>query len=178
MYYSETIEGKYVDLKCVTVSDAKFTRDIRRDPAFSDCFPKLENTEEEQKEWIKYQQQKEGDYFFVVWDKNGKAIGTIGIYDIHNDVCESGRLAVRGNAFQSIEAQLLAFKFAFEILNLQVVVGYIFAENSRAIRFNKQFGCTLEEPKMYDNNHLMVKAIYTPEKLKIASEKIRSMMYR
>ena len=178
MYYDGIVEGRYVDLKSVTVEDAEFTRNIRRDPDFAKFFPPLDNTVEQQKNWIISQQKKEGDYFFVVWDKSGNPIGTIAVYDIEERSCESGRLAIKGNAFQSTEAQLLIFKFAFEYLNVDTVVGYIFADNERAIRFNKQFGCELEEPVMHDNGHYMVKATYTKGAVEKASAKITRMMYR
>lgn len=178
MYYDGVVEGKFVDLKSVTVEDAEFTRNIRRDPDFAKFFPPLDNTVEQQENWIKSQQEKKGDYFFVVWDKAGNRIGTIAVYDIFDKCCESGRLAVKGNAFQSMEAQLLIFKFAFDYLGMDTVLGYIFADNERAIRFNKQFGCIMDEPEIHDNGHMMVKATYTKEAVDKASERIIRMMYR
>lgn len=178
MYYDGVIEGKFVDLKSVSVDDAEFTRNIRRDPDFSRFFPPLDNTVEQQRAWIASQQKKGGDYFFIVWDKSGNRIGTISVYDIVGKCCESGRLAVKGNAFQSTEAQLLIFKFAFEYLGMDTVLGYIFADNDRAIRFNKQFGCIMDEPEMHNNGHWMVKATYTREAVEKASEKIKKILYR
>lgn len=178
MYFDGVIEGRFVDLKSVTIEDAEFTRDIRLDPDFAKFFPPLNNTIEQQRQWIENHKTKEGDYFFVVWDKAGNRIGTISVYDIVGNCCESGRLAIKGNAFQSTEAQMLIFKFAFENLGMDMVVGYIFADNERAIRFNKQLGCILDEPKLHDNGHMMVKATYTREAVEQATERIRMMMYR
>lgn len=178
MYFNGIVEGKFVNLKSVTVDDAEFTRNIRLDPDFAKFFPPLNITLEQQKQWIENHQTKEGDYFFVVWDKEGNRIGTISVYDFADKCCESGRLAIKGNAFQSTEAQMLIFKFAFEILGMETVVGYIFADNERAIRFNKQFGCVLEEPEIHDNGHMMVKATYTREAVEKATERIKKMMYR
>jgi RimJ/RimL family protein N-acetyltransferase len=178
MYFDGIVEGRFVNLKSVTVADAEFTRNIRLDPDFEKFFPPLNNTLEQQKKWIENLQTKEGDYFFVVWDKKGKRIGTISVYDIVDKCCESGRLAIKGNAFQSTEAQMLIFKFAFENLGMDTVLGYIFADNERAIRFNKQFGCILSEPELHDNGHMMVKAIYTKDEVEKATERIKKMMYR
>ena len=110
--------------------------------------------------------------------KKGERIGTISVYDIVDKCCESGRLAIKGNAFQAIEAQMLIFKFAFEYLGMNTVVGYIFADNERAIRFNKQFGCILDKPEPHDNGHMMVKATYTKEAVEKATERIKRMIYR
>ena len=178
MYFDGIVEGRYVDLKSVTPDDAEFTRNIRLEPAFAKFFPPLNNTLEQQKEWINSHQTKEGDYFFVVWDKAGERIGTIAVYDFVGKCCESGRLAIKGNAFQSTEAQMLIFEFAFENLGMDTVVGYIFADNERAIRFNKQFGCVLDEPELHDNGHMMVKATYTKEAVEKAAARIKKMMYR
>lgn len=141
MAVTEPIEGRYVDLRSCTEDDAEFTRELRKDPEFVKFLPPLDNTIEEQKAWIRRQREKDGDFFFVVWDKEGNRIGTISIYDVHGDRAESGRLAIKGdNAFQGIEAQLLSFRFAFGVLGLECIDAYIFADNERAIRFNKQFG--------------------------------------
>lgn len=178
MYFARVIEGRFVDLKSVTVEDAEFTRNIRLDPDFAKFFPPLNNTIEQQRQWIENHKTKKDDYFFVVWDKSGNRIGTISVYDIVGTCCESGRLAIKGNAFQSTEAQMLIFKFAFENLGMDTVLGYIFADNERAIRFNKQFGCVLDEPEMHDNGHMMVKVTYTKEAVEKATERIKKVMYR
>lgn len=178
MYFDGIIEGKYVDLKSVTIEDAEFTRNIRRDPEFSSFFPKLDNTLEQQKEWIKKQQKKKGDYFFVVWDKKGNRIGTIALYDVSITAGETGRLAIKGNALQSIEAQLLIFNLAFNQLHLNEVIGYIFADNERAIRFNKQFGANIGEPQINENGHIMVKASFAEENVKVATKTINRILYR
>ena len=152
MAITEPIIGKYVELRCCTEEDAEFTRDLRKDPEFVKYLPAIDNTVEEQKAWIRHQRLKEGDYFFVVWDKEGNRIGTISIYDVQEDHAESGRLAIKGsNAFQGIEAQCLSFRFAFGVLGLECINAYIFADNERGIRFNKQFGGK-HYPSMLDNN--------------------------
>lgn len=178
MFFEEIVSGRYVELRSVTEDDAEFTRNIRRDPEFAEYFPRLDNTVEQQRDWIRFQQNKEGDYFFVVWDKDNNRIGTIAVYDVKGKCCESGRLAVRGNAFQSFEAQMLAFKFAFEYLEMDTVIGFIFSENKRAIRFNKQLGGVMGPPEMHDNGHYMVKATYTREVVEKALNKIEKIMYR
>lgn len=178
MFYGEPIKGRYVDLKSARVEDAEFTRAIRRDPLFSAFFPPLDNTIEEQRAWLCSQHDKPGDYFFVVWDKQGNRIGTNSLYDITGDSGESGRIAIKGNAFQSIEAQLLLFEFAFDMLHLTKVVGYMFADNERAIRFSQQFEGTLFEPEMHDNGHLMVKVTFTKEQVEEAKKKIGRILYR
>ena len=104
MFYDELLEGRYVDLRSVDENDAEFTLKIRQDPEFTKFLPKIENTLEQQKNWIRYQRNKEGDYFFVVQNKAGERIGTIGLFDVTDVQCEGGRVAVGGSALAILEA--------------------------------------------------------------------------
>lgn len=140
MIYEKTIEGKYVNLKSASIDDAEFTRQIRQDPMFSKFIPQIKNSIEQQKNWIIQQRKKEGDYFFVVWDKESNRLGTISIYDVKDNHAEAGRLVMLGNAFQNIEAQFLSFRFAFDVLGLDYLISYIYEDNERALRFSEQFG--------------------------------------
>lgn len=181
MFYGGVIEGQYVDLRSADESDAEFTLKIRQDPEFTKFLPKIENTLTQQKDWIRYQRRKPDDYFFVVLNKKGERIGTIGLFDIKDGVCEGGRLAIRGNAFENIEAQMLCFCFAFEQLNINQVINYIYVDNSRAIRFNQQFGGVLvgeEGVPVFKGGNLCRKAINTKEAFSNASKQISAMLYR
>ena len=44
MVYEETIHGKYVTLKSVTIDDAEFTLALRQNPALTKFLPKLDQT--------------------------------------------------------------------------------------------------------------------------------------
>lgn len=175
----KVLEGKYVTLVPVDVEDAEFTRNIRRSPEFCNFFPKLDNTLEEQVAWIIQQREKPGDYFFVVRNKENNRIGTIGLYNFHGDICEAGRLTVRGNAYQSIEAQILSFDFAFYQLGVKQTVSYIFADNGRALRFSRKFGGVFSDsPILHDDGRLMIKKTTTKEQYTEARQYIAKMIYR
>ena len=179
MVYDGVLEGKYVDLKACTEEDAEFTRAIRKDPDFARFLPMINNTVEQQKAWIRNQREKEGDYFFVVWDKEGKRIGTISIYGVNGDHAESGRLAIKGdNAFQGIEAQILSFRFAFEVLKLECIDGFIYADNERAIRFNKQFGGRHYPPEVDENGRTIIRIENWREDFEKVDKKLSSILYR
>ena len=179
MAVTEPIVGRYVDLRSCTEDDAEFTREIRRDPEFVKFLPKIDNTIEEQKEWIRHQREKEGDYFFVVWDKEGNRIGTISIYDVHGNRAESGRLAIKGdNAFQGIEAQCLSFRFAFDTLGLECIDAYIYADNERAIRFNKQFGGRHYPPKVDESGKEIIPCENWREDFAKVDKRLSSILYR
>ena len=179
MAVTDTIEGRYIDLKSCTEDDAEFTRAIRKDPEFVKCLPAIENTIEQQKAWIRSQREKEGDYFFVVWDKEGKRIGTISIYAINGSHAESGRLAIKAeNPFQAIEAQVLVFRFAFDVLKLECLEGFIFADNDRALRFNKQFGGKQYSPVIDDSGKEIIKFENWESDFRKVDKKYSSILYR
>ncbi len=178
MVFDKVIEGRYVDLRSATEDDAEFTLAIRQDPEIYKYLTFVGNTIEQQTEWINQQRQKDGDYFFVVWDKEGQRIGTNGIYDINGDHAEAGRLAIRGNAFQSIEAQLLSLHFAFNDLNFSEVVSFIYEDNQRALRFSQLFNGVVCDLPVNKNNHIARKVIYRKEDFDICNRKIKAMLYR
>lgn len=177
MVHDKIIEGKYVKLKSVTLDDAQFTLSIRQDPEFSKYLPFLDINIDQQREWIKKQREKLDDYFFVVFDKHDNRIGTLSIYDISGQKAEAGRLAIKGNAFESYEAQYLSFLFGFYDLNLDEIISYIYAENSRAIRFTKQFGGVVHEPEM-KNGRLECLVTNTKTDFIKCEKKLKAMLYR
>ena len=172
------LEGKYVDLKPCTEDDAEFTRDIRKDPGFVKYLPEIDNSIDQQKAWIKSQRAKDGDYFFVVWDKAGNRIGTVSVFDIVGKTGKTGRLALKGNALQNIEAQYLSFDFAFNTLNIQGLWGFIYTENHRAIRFAQTFGVTIEDPKESDTGRSIREVWFYKNNFIKQVNTIHRMIYR
>ena len=181
MICGKNLTGRYIELRSADIDDAEFTLNIRLDPDFKKFFPDFKGTPETQANWIKFQREKAGDYFFVIWDiKNNSRIGTISVYDVHDGEAEGGRLAVKSsNPFHSIEAQLLADKFAFESLGVKKIHAYIFADNTRALNFSRLFGNTFEPAKFDpESNREMIHVYRTHEDFIKASKKIEAMIYR
>ena len=179
MAVTYNIIGRYVELKSATVDDADFTLKIRQDPSLNEFIPNIEGTVEQQKDWIAKQRLSDDDYFFVIWDKNCERIGTIGLYNCDGDKCEAGRLIVNGNAFQSMESQMLSYDFAFETLKMKLGCSYIYKENSRAIRFSQTFGGDFDYEVAYDHSgRAMVKITNYPEAYYPKREQVVKMLYR
>lgn len=179
MVYEGVLNGRYVELKSCTEDDAEFTREIRKDPDFVKFLPVIDNSIEQQQTWIRQQRKKEGDYFFVVWNKKGNRIGTISIYNILENHAEGGRLAIKGeNPFQGIEAQLLVYQFAYGVLGLSYIDGYIRADNERAIRFSRSFGDIQSPPEMDEDGEMVVRIRNERQKFAEAEKKLALMLYR
>lgn len=145
MVYEEMIRGVYVNMHSVLPEDAGVTLKMRLDPQKAKYLHPIENDLKKQENWIKNQNMEEGDYYFLAKDKNGQAIGTFGIYNLDLNEGESGRLIVYGNPLQSIEINLLLFRFAFEYLKISQIKGVVDENNRSAIRINLLFGFELDE---------------------------------
>lgn len=178
MVFDEVIKGEYVDLTSVSEEDAEFTLLVRQDERMTKYLPKVTNSLEQQKAWISSQRKKKGDYFFIAKDHAGNPIGTIGIYDIHGKVGEGGRLTSVGNALQSLEIQYLIFRFDFEILKLDEVTSYIYAENKSAYRLSETLGVCFGEPSLDPEGRLVCYGSITREQFEKAVPGIERLLYR
>ena len=178
MVYDGVIEGRYVDLKSCAEEDAEFTLALRQNPILTKYLPRLDISLQQQVAWIKKQRETAGDYFFVVWDKTANPIGTVSIYDVTGETSESGRLALIGNAYENTEASMLLFHFAFDILGLKEVRGYIVDGNKRADRYNRQFGCLTGEPEYTDTGETIRKTLITDVSFHEAETRLQKLLYR
>lgn len=179
MVYEGVLEGRYVDLKACTEDDAEFTLSLRTDPELGKFFPEVHSNVEQQRTWIRSQRSREGDYFFVVWNKSGERIGTIAVYNIVGDDGEGGRIIIRSdNPFDVFEAQLLLDRFAFFSLGLKLMKGFIFADNKRAIRFNKQVSGKLLPSELDENGREIIRVETTAEDFYAIDRKISKLLYK
>lgn len=178
MVYDGILEGKYVNLRSVEEQDAEFTLSLRQNPGLTKYLPKLDITLEQQVNWIKKQRLTDGDYYFLVENKDGKPIGVIGVYNVSGKCAETGRIVVIGNAIESVEAQLLSFDFAFDVLNLEKTVNYVIAENSHALRFSQMFGSVSSQPYKDSDGNMRIDGVISKDSYMRAKKKITKMIYR
>lgn len=178
MIIDHKIKGKYVNLRSVKESDAEFTLSLRQNPSLTKYLPKLNITLEQQIAWIKKQRLLEGDYYFVIENIKGENIGVIGVYNVKDNYAETGRIAVLGMPFESIEAQLLSFDFAFEELHLDYTVNYVMADNIHALRFSQMFGSESSEPYKDSDGNMRIDGKITKESYNKSREKICKILYR
>ena len=173
------IVGKYVTLRSATEADAEFALAVRQTPGALKFMPPLNVNMDQQRAWINKQHSMEGDYFFVVFNRNDERVGVIGLFDMHDGECEIGRLVMQGTAIDTIEAHLLVLRFAFGDLKLKKVVGYIYPDNDSALRLSKMFDAEMGKPalgsiKTFD----CLSASYYPDKFVETEKKIVKLIYR
>lgn len=140
MVYDETIKGKFVKLKSITLEDAEFSYNLRKDPRFINIMGQPAATLEDQKKFIEWQMQQPGDYYFVVFNNNDEKIGLIGVYDIQGDIAETGREINIGEPFETMEAEILLNDFCIDVLHLKKKIGIIYKNNKKQIELQRKLG--------------------------------------
>ncbi len=121
MIYQGIVEGIGINLRPVEESDAEFTYMLRQDKERTKYVHSVSGTVEDQRNWIRNQRKREGDYFFIVEDKEGNPLGTVGYYDLEGKNGEMGRMVINGSYAQNCDAILQLRRFAFEIIGADYV---------------------------------------------------------
>lgn len=178
MIWEKDLIGKYVVLRYVKEEDAEKVLSIRQDRELTKFLPRLDITVEEQRKWIKKQQNTEGDYYFAVWNHAEEMIGTIRVYNILNGEAETGSLAIRGNAFENLEAKLLCEDFMWDTLGIEKSIGVVNYKNIQAQKFAKLFGVEFDEPSDDERGFKCVIGHNSKERSVAYRNKIRKMLYK
>lgn len=179
MVYDKIIEGRYVRIRSISESDAQFSVRIRQDKEKTKYLHKVDNDVTKQCEWIKKQRHAQGDYFFIAEKLDGERVGTVGVYDIKENVGHLGRLLMVGNPFQTFEATMLAMQFAYEILGLERLYGDVHVDNTASLHISEALGFHFDEP-IYDkelDRYVKYGTSYRNEFSEYA-ESIKRLIYR
>lgn len=140
MIISETLSGKFINMRSVDESDAEFILQLRLDSYNSQFINKTENDLDKQIEWIKSQRSRPNDYYFLFTDKENKKAGVISVYNTNNKRAESGRFISFGNSTQNIEAVLMHYEFAYYQLGIDLVHFTVSKNNKKVANMWKRLG--------------------------------------
>lgn len=175
MLYNENIRGKYIDLKSVTSKDAAFTSKLRSDEKMIQYVHKVDSSIKGQIDYIMEQNNRIDDYYFVIWSKEYKPLGTIALYHLKDIEGEVGRWISYGNAAENLESVILIHDLAFEKMHLQKVFTCTDVRNERVKSFWRNFGCDENYVEKIQDDFIASKNIVT---LGTYFEKIRPKMSR
>ena len=140
MVYENEIKGHFVKLRSITLEDAEFSYNLRKDPRFVSIMGQPAATLEDQVKFIEWQMKQPGDYYFVVYDNDNNKIGLIGVYDISGKCGEIGRTLNVGSPEQTMETSLLLHDFAMKTLKLEKVTFVVYKQNKQQLSFHKKLG--------------------------------------
>lgn len=153
MVYKEIIIGHSVDLRPVEENDAKFILDIRAGESARRYLHALDISIEQQQTWIRAHREMPGDYYFVIMNKSGRSIGTIGLYGLANGSGEIGRLICIGTPIESTEASLLILDLAFEQMRCDHLTGSVVCENTKVRSMFHKYGFVHETIPRENNGY-------------------------
>ena len=155
MFSNKTLEGAFVNLRSLQVSDAEMTYLWRR-AARAKFLSQGATSLEQQAAWIAARPTSE--YNFVIELKNGHPIGMVSLtgIDTFNRHGEPGRFLIGDEVAAqglpaAVEAMRLLYELAFDQLGLVRVCGIVAANNTLMIKWQKYLGMK-EEGRL--RNHL------------------------
>lgn len=137
------IHGQYVSLRALLPSDAEFLFDLRSDRVLNRFLNDGPPSLDAQRTWMEGYFKRENDHNFVVVSRrDGQPKGTVAIIDIDavKKRAEPGRWLVRGESRESIEADLLSNRYAFDTLGLETLYFSIFTGNAPVISYHTKCG--------------------------------------
>ena len=144
MSIPEKLEGEFVNLRPLLVSDAELTYSWRNN-AQAKCLNQSAASVEHQAAWIASRASSE--YNFVIELKNGHSIGMLSLIGIDtiNRHAEPGRFLIGDETSAqgvpaAVDAMKLLYEMALEKLGLVRVCGIIAANNTLMIKWQKYLG--------------------------------------
>lgn len=110
---AKTVTGAHVVLRNATVDDAEFILSLRLDPAKSRHLAPTSPRLEDQVAWLRSYETATDQAYFVVCDRDGKALGCVRLYEpIGQSYCWGSWLMVGGlPPLAAIEANVLVYAY-------------------------------------------------------------------
>lgn len=178
MFIEEVIQGTFINLRCVNENDAEFILKLRLDEEKNKFVNKVEDDIKKEREWIKWQREQEGDYFFNIIRKSDETLlGNVSIYNIDEKakMAELGRWMSYGASIENVESILLAHDFAFEKLGMDCIYTKTLQDNKKVVSFWKHFGGTAESNKLIDGRKFYYNKITKDDYMLSIRKKIKRL---
>jgi diamine N-acetyltransferase len=149
MKFEETIEGKFIALRKVTVDDAADIYRWRTSSAGQYLHQPPDYSVDSQKKWIISRSDSEINYIILGWED--QKVGMVAIHDLNFDdmVGTVGRLLLdekyihKGTPY-GLEALLLTYNYVFNNLNFRKITGVILGANEKVFSLQCFLGMTQE----------------------------------
>lgn len=140
MKHSYHISDYHTRLRPATLDDAEFIVRLRTAPGVVGNVGDTRADPEQQRQWLRTYEEREGDYYFIVETENGMPVGTISVYDIHDGAGEWGRWIILPGVPAALPSSVLIHRFAFDVLKLRELRGTVVESNHHVISFHRRFG--------------------------------------
>ena len=140
MQHSIVIEDFGIRLRPVCIEDAPFIVWLRNLEHARGYIGDSATDIASQEEWLKFNFQCAGDYYFLIETIRGTPVGTYGIYDVNDCEGECGRWIIRPNIPAAVPSIFLAFEVAFMQLGLKRLRAHTVSTNHRVLSLNRRLG--------------------------------------
>lgn len=141
----EKLVGQFVDLREIQIDDAEFVLKLRCDEKKSEFLHKTEFDLDKQVDYIKKYQKLDNEWYFIILNKKGEAIGTNRIYDIRDDSFATGSwIMTDGNSGEEIfESDYLTRLYGFDTLGFSKTHFDVSFGNDKVIKYHKMLGAKI-----------------------------------
>jgi RimJ/RimL family protein N-acetyltransferase len=142
---SESLQGKFVNLREIKLEDAEFVLKLRCDEKKSKYLHKTENNLQKQIDYIKRYLDKDNEWYFIIENKQHRPIGTVRIYDVKGKQFTGGSWLMEegATANEVLEGSLLVRNYAFNVLGFEKDFYDVRKENKKVLRFHKICGAKI-----------------------------------
>ncbi|RUT48747.1 N-acetyltransferase [Paenibacillus anaericanus] len=156
MKHNITVERFGIRLRPITMDDADFIYQIRRNKELSQYIGEIDSQFSVHLTWLEQYFQREGDYYFCIELLSGKPVGTIAVYDIANQAGNWGRWIISPSIPAAPASAWLIFHVAFDILGLSQVYSNTVIDNASVVSFHDN--CGISRTRM-EPNGLRIKGV-------------------
>ncbi len=138
----EKLQGKFVNLREVTIKDAEFILKLRCDDKKSRFIHKTEYNIAKQVEYLNNYLKKDNEWYFIIENKEHTPIGTTRIYDVEGDKYTGGSWLMidKATAQETLEGDLLMKSYSFDVLGFSKDCFDVRKENRKVVRFHQICG--------------------------------------
>jgi RimJ/RimL family protein N-acetyltransferase len=146
--HDHRLEGEAFAIRPVTLDDAQFIWELRRDLDRSKYLHPVEGGVSAQVDWMKAYFDRPDDYYFLVERlRDGRSEGTAGLYGLYHTLhrAEWGRWVLRRDSLAAIESALLIYRFGFDRLGLEEVYCRTLAANRHVVGLHQSLGLATRE---------------------------------
>ena len=160
------IEGIYVNLREVEISDAAFILALRCDEKKSRFLNNTDNNLEKQIDYLKRYKSLDNEWYFIIENKKHEPLGTSRIYNVHDDKYTGGSWLMKDGSLpeETIEGAVLARDMAFNKLGFKIDCFDVRKANKRVVRFHKTSGAKIVGENDVDYFFEMTKDVWNKNK--------------
>lgn len=185
MRHNITLGGFSYRLRPAVLSDSPFIVELRTNPDLSKYIHRISTRIEDQENWFRDYETREGDYYFIIENRNGEPEGTIGLYDVddNNRTGEWGRWVLLPNSKAATESAWLLYRVVFERLKLENVYCRTIADNAKTVSFHDSSGLVRRSEltnhfELNGNSYTAIEHYLSREKWPETNESLRYLSER